>query len=1434
MTNQSHHHPYLGGVALLLTAAALLLVAWSVAAAPAAPAGPVDRDPATLIPLGPDQGDTYRAYRALFDHLGHEGRLRWVQTAFTHDGADYAPGTALVPEAELTGPFDHALVPSGTLDLRPAYAVAPLRVALFRSSVTDTYGDVNWELAAVREVFANYLWGAVPNDVLTEDAIRAGELADYDLLVLPSIKVGTATTVTQALGPEGLAAIETFVRSGGHLYAQGEAARIVQATNLVPPDTVDPFRRIDAPGNTARLDIALPDHPLAMSWLTDTLYVLGDPRLTASADLPAVASFADGSWPGTAAILSGLVDQGRVTLVAGHPTDRHRREQLPLFLDALLLSGAEYGELYGRAAQTYNPALPPNLLPAWEPVPISVTLSLANLGEDTLYEVLVTETVEPGFIVTESTISPPPLAVSHEVLPGPLTRTLIIWDLGDVDPGQVELAYQARTAPESLAQGENILFSAGQADYWDENDRHVTVRHFPFRLSSQMAARLEGDRDIELDRAYTIPAEGNAFDIAAVLENKEWTAARQVVITDVVALIAPIVALDNQYRVLATDDGETVWMRNEVYFYDDDRYPLPVGYTLSDTITLADWDGVTVYTYTSPGGYHTDPPLHRPITDTGSFITIPPTYSAYITVTADHQLVLPAVVLTWTAYYTSGFPGYEYKEPAIRYGLNSRELFSRPVSFVGDPLSGTLVVDATGGSIYTNLGGHPIFYRSYLADALAYAPEPSVLPGVGYRDIWSRTHFLPFRAVFYDVFDWASCTSCPGQEQHAALNVTFGLRADTDRDGQRDDPVLRVPTRLDRTDLDILIKSRNLGYAVDWNENLIDEGIFRGLGYRIEPRYGDPNASREERWRDSYQSNLSTMVGYTETVGHDHLLFQQDLPPGATNLITIQAEILPYEGVPKEGMMKLHQGARLTYRQQWAGPNRYEVYDTHVQGAVGERSDAQVRKEVAPIEVSTYGDQVCYLFTIDDPYDPRTFSEDPYLLSYGYGDLAATTYVGGVEVREGRGVLLHSQVSPGDWTRVRIEINNNSGFTFTNIVLTPQPPAGVTFTPIYQGEDAVPPIFWDLPFLWAETIPDAWKGVYYYSVTVDANLDPALLGTVQEIPIAISGDNVPADFEISPAVLAIEDAGGQARHAYGQAHDLVLTDWLPDKVRMRPDGVVRVDEAGWDQFQECVALGSDPPDCLTSLSFTQPVSIYTATLGAGTWITFGLSTEDRFMPRADGEPLHLIALADLIWADNGPNVINEGPVITYTDPFDMDWQDQAPPVEVEAHGALIQAQYEAAVGPAAARFLTPGQINMVDVLATACNVGDRKAEDVWITLTLPITVEILDAEPGVIITDHTVIWGGFDLAPGGCSEPVWFLVSTWPDEQSEGSSWTIVSEAWSVFWDEYSAQTINGPAGDAFALPVRRPPGHLYRRYLPFVLKNYRPDWWPTGAEHTP
>lgn len=78
-----------------------------------------------------------------------------------------------------------------------------------------------------------------------------------------------------------------------------------------------------------------------------------------------------------------------------------------------------------------------------------------------------------------------------------------------------------------------------------------------------------------------------------------------------------------------------------------------------------------------------------------------------------------------------GFPGYWYELPALRYGIHSTELFSRAVSFTGNPIVGSVVVDATGGSVYTGLGEDPLLYRDYLTPVEVHPPtaqSPGALP----------------------------------------------------------------------------------------------------------------------------------------------------------------------------------------------------------------------------------------------------------------------------------------------------------------------------------------------------------------------------------------------------------------------------------------------------------------------------------------------------------------------------------------------------------------------------------------------------------------------------------------------------------------------------------------------------------------------------------
>ena len=86
-----------------------------------------------------------------------------------------------------------------------------------------------------------------------------------------------------------------------------------------------------------------------------------------------------------------------------------------------------------------------------------------------------------------------------------------------------------------------------------------------------------GDRDLEADRHYSIPEDGLYLDVALPLENKEETLASTLVLTDWVYLIVPIVDYADQHAILNTNDGETIWMRNEPYLWGDNRLSAAAG-----------------------------------------------------------------------------------------------------------------------------------------------------------------------------------------------------------------------------------------------------------------------------------------------------------------------------------------------------------------------------------------------------------------------------------------------------------------------------------------------------------------------------------------------------------------------------------------------------------------------------------------------------------------------------------------------------------------------------------------------------------------------------------------------------------------------------------------------------------------------------------------
>ena len=1359
-----NNKPILGTLIIILALAALTGLALDLhlhAQAATAPAG-------TLVPLGTAQTDAGRqaAYTAVFQHLYGGGAARMATDAFAHDGTAYDAGTLLLPPG-FDGVFAHAAV-SGTQPFTPALALHGKPIAIFRCRLTDAHGLFYTSEAARYEglLDADYLQGAgAYHDVLDETDVAAGALDDYSVLLLPAIKIGHAPDVADALGPAGLAAIRAFVENGGTLYAQSDGCYLAEAAGLVPAGTVDLDTRVTAyaTDHVGQLNVLDRSRPLTWSWLDDTAYVLDDPVLAGGGNLTTIATYINVIVGGVsdadsdAILYQQFPGGGQVILMSGHPA-ADREHHYPQFLSALFQAFADKGDLTASMRQifTTDPAVPDDLIPAREPdVPVLVTVSFENVSDVPLTGVVLTETVQAGFYLS-GTLPLSPTVTPHD------GGVDVVWTVDVVAPGHVfTVAFPAYTYLETMSRTQAIV-AVGQATYRDTAiDQTVHLSHQPLVIRAEMSARLFGDRDIEPDRRFLIPKKGNLLDVYHTYENKEEGLAQNVRVVEIIPLVVPIVGLEDQTEFLEPNDGETIWITNEPFFYDED-YPRPVG------LSEADWPaktpislitatqhltGVQIVwiTYTVPGGVHVDPPPEGK--GYGNFITIPPTYSAYITVTPDFKLVVPALRLEWDLY---DWPGYHYEEPAVRYGLRSRELLGRDVYFDETPRPDAVVIQYPGGSVYTLVGGDPVFYRQRLPTGeIVYWPEAGGASShLAYEDRWGRTHSMPLRSAFYDVFDADSCfcgLGGPG-ELHIGLAATFEVRVDQDEDGaiEEHERVLEYPSKLP-ADVEWLVKTQGR-LAISADETLLDIAIPRPYGTRIVPEGGTWGV---EGVSYDVESGWATFESLTETHTLTHLFFRVASDGHTPTAIRLYGHIVPFEDyAPDNTAVKLAEGPFFTYHQTYAGPSRYEAIFCHVQGIRAHAKNVQLDKQVSPNLLSLHGDEFYYLLHVHDESFANRFLSDPYLASYGFDTLAATVYVGGREDMD----ILHSRVSPGEHTQIRIEVDNNSGITLTNVLITPdvsQLPPGVIVTPITGNE--VPPQFPDLPFLNITTIPDAWRGNYYFRLEVGPDFPVDERGKALEIPFTITADGLPADFRLPPAMFGVPDGDGRVRNDFDRVDQLVVTDTFPAFVTVAD---VRI--ANYTETTTLTGLARDDRDAAARY-FSATLRADVVLTSTGTAYTFTLTGPAATLPWDDAGAtngdLYLVVRATLPELTANRYQANAGFWFRFHEEEGRTWAaGPSNPTYINVHGAFVTTTYTVdgithVFNGESLDELFPGEENLVTVTMTTVNVGDRLALDLTVTTTLPSTVTVVSASGAagitpVIVDGQHIAWPIGNLREG--------------------------------------------------------------------------------------
>ncbi|MEK7813192.1 MAG: hypothetical protein AAB296_05465, partial [Candidatus Desantisbacteria bacterium] len=486
--------------------------------------------------------------------------------------------------------------------------------------------------------------------------------------------------------------------------------------------------------------------------------------------------------------------------MGGHPADK--REYYPLALNPVLWAMSQKAALACDGVQKFNEEVERDVIPGLEAdVPVNVSISFSNFWNTTLQGVDVISVVQKGFKLTEnSNITPQATQTA-----GTDGTTILTWTFDKMPQGMITFCYTVFTEADVLKKGEATVCETKAV--YTEGDEKVTVHALPVKMRAQMAARLVGDRALEKQSVYAVSGAGTHFDVKFPIENKEDTEARKVYIQDLVALVSPAIDPTNYRRIPSavwnTNNGNnhSIWIQNEAYFFKDGKYPLPAeAKSINDRFNINNWDGKTTYVFEQPEGKDAD-------------IVVPERYKAavwgpnhnvpLIQKTETGDLILPAFKLTWPKLSNAAtgtnqdiLQGYDYLEPAIRYGIRAIELppdgveYARTILMKTLPnipdnyvVNGKVIMDAPALGFMILLGGDPIPYRELLASSGAYAPrvtDPADTPMLTYQDIWNRPHTATLRTMdpqYAKVSDFF-----PTVKLHPEVNDTFELFEDKNND----------------------------------------------------------------------------------------------------------------------------------------------------------------------------------------------------------------------------------------------------------------------------------------------------------------------------------------------------------------------------------------------------------------------------------------------------------------------------------------------------------------------------------------------------------------------------------------------------------------------------------------------------------------------------
>ena len=1265
-------------------------------------------------------------------------------------------------------------------------------IGLFITEITDT--QATWEAQTIQNFLEQEL--SIPENqiiTLTETDLQAGKLSEtaIGILIIPAIEETFVESITARLGITGVQALRQFAAEGGYLYASGGyAASLLAEAGIISASAITTQSLVAEDNNLAPVEVLQPASPLFFNWLTTTVYVPnGDLVLTPTGNLTALARYSGTNAHGSAAILYGHYGKGEIVIANHHPLGLQDPIWYPFAINILLDAMDAPLALLMQAEQQFNADVPYDLLPAYEKdVPIRLTIAADYLSaiSGTLHGLTVT--LNPGFYL--SATENPGWEISAD---GQVATLSILTSTATLTQGRHLFTLIARTASTETLNPGTVVIGHAEASLQTNGETFEVTSESPAVRSAappELVWHLRPSPEVFYGLEQ---GERRSIEIVVGTVNQHDGAAYQEVYTALVPLLVPI--LDLRMQDVVTDaNGHTIWMELYPTF---DVAPYPEEAWPGQRFSLRDWDGHTVITLTLPA----DSPIEAPFTLIGDGcdrIDGKPCCAGsggnvqvgIVRTPTQTLVILPAMQFTWNL---GNINGYEYQDPNIRYHIQVKERNGRGIRFLAnyDPREPSIYEDATNvylrnhGAIWLNAGKAPL---SIDGRPIHNPPQYAGTVGGTAFDLWDRSHTEEAWAkqLFFII---------PSNEYDAdgasVLNISAEAWSDTNGDGTPEVLTDTIPA-----DLPVTLCLRTTLH--DYGRQMTQTAILLlripvGLGYQITPLGGD------------WASASSSAHGYavysaTHIVDGDYnVLYQVTLPDMADEVITTCLVIRPYPGIHHEGYRPYLNSAFYFYPNDTGNEWPFDLEASFAQAAWAVQHDLSLNPTSIPWRLGHGENVLYYALTLQDTFEPQQVAPPIYIATSMYGDAVATTYVGGTTAEH---ELLDTLLSSSDdIALIRIEIHNNTGITWSNLILTATYP-GLVIEPYQPTEKDIMALS-EHPHLQLAQIHGYGWGVYYYRVRLDP-AQPISRGTMLEIPFTLTGDNIPEDFTIPPARIGVPEAGqSQVTTILGQAQDVqVIVSPGHDAIQIEEARITTL-----AQFRQWKTADRE----------TQ-AQLYT------TWptLTYQVMTESHAVI------VDLPPLSDTIPAEGGPYVIvlkekagpfeatihqvtlDTAPTLSFTNAFRAPQQYSEAPVQADVRGPKLVMRY---IG-----LPHDTRVHSFTLQAIVRNEGDRTALDPIVVLTMPlgitVTAQNSSCQAAVPLSTHQEITcATADLIPGGEDDSLYFTIE---GKGGHAMPNLVIAQARGHYINSYTGLAESDPL-DAARIPSRV--------YLPIIVRSYTPPY---------